>query len=378
MKKKILFFIESLNGGGAEKVLTDIVRILDSSKYQIDVCTVSDNGVYQKTIEKYANYRPLIRSRWYEKGGVGKILYWICYRSIYNLPTSLIYRFCIHEKYDTEVAFVEGFSTKFIASSCNRSSKKYAWVHTDMEKNSYAAKFYRNHSHELETYRKFDKICCVSASVRKVFDRMFFTDDKVIVQYNPIDNLAIQQKSNETIELSPNKTLQLGTIGRLEKQKGYVRLVSMLGDLHQKGYDFGLWILGEGSERQCLEEIIGKYNMEGKIRLLGFQENPYKYLKRCDAFVCSSYAEGFSTAATEALILGKPVFTTDCAGMQELFGQYKCGEIVENTDEALYRMLENLVSGKWKPEDYGCDAEKRAADFDIHVRMKEIERLLDS
>ena len=60
------------------------------------------------------------------------------------MPTPIAYRWMIHEKYDVEVAFVEGFATRLIAASPNKHSKKLAWVHTDMEKNPYASASYKS------------------------------------------------------------------------------------------------------------------------------------------------------------------------------------------------------------------------------------------
>ncbi len=199
--------------------------------------------------------------------------------------------------------------------------------------------------------------------------------NKVVVQYNAVDSTEILEKAKEDIDLVPNKTLQMVTIGRLEKQKGYSRLLECLGKLKKRGYDFGLWILGEGTQRRELEELIVQFNMENNVFLLGFKDNPYKYLNKCDVFVCSSYAEGFSTVATEAIILGKPVFTTNCAGMYELFNGESCGQIVNNTDKDLYKMLENLISGKININDYQDGISRCRTFFDIKQRMLEIENL---
>ena len=207
---------------------------------------------------------------------------------------------------------------------------------------------------------------------------MFFDSRKVIVQYNPVDSDDIIRKSAELIDIIPDRTLQLCTIGRLEAQKGFSRLLECAGELFKEGLAFSLWIIGEGSQRQMLEDIIKRYCMEKSVKLLGFQSNPYKYLSKSDAFICSSYAEGFSTAATEAIILHKPVFTTECAGMTELFGEKKCGEIVENTDQSLKQMMRRLVSGEIVPSNYLAEVSERAMDFDIKIRMREIEQLLDS
>lgn len=378
MKQSVLFFIESLAGGGAEKVLSDLVSNLDQTKYNVTVISVADGGVYEPIVKKHSHYHSVFANDDYKAGGWKKLWCILKYRLIYSLPAPISYRWMIHEEYDVEVAFVEGFATRLIAASPNKRSKKLAWVHIDMEKNPYASASYKNEADHRAAYEKFDKVCCVSQSVKDVFNKMFFDDQRVVVQYNPVDSVEVICKGKEPVELTPSTTLQMGTIGRLEEQKGFIRLLDCLGRLKIQGYQFNLWIVGEGSQRPQLEALIKKYQMQEQVKLLGFQENPYKYMDKCDVFVCSSYAEGFSTAATESLILGKPIFTTKCAGMQELFGDEKCGEIVPNTDDALYEMLENLLSGKWKAADYTGAVARRSLDFDIQKRMQEIEKILDA
>ena len=376
--RKVLFFIESLSGGGAEKVLSDLICNLDQAKYDVTVISVADGGVYEPIVKNHCHYHAVFANDDYQSGGWKKLWYILKYKLIYSLPVPIAYRWMIQEEYDMEVAFIEGFATRLIAASPNKRSKKLAWVHIDMKKNPYASTSYKNEADHRAAYEKYDKVCCVSQSVKDVFNKMFFDDQRVVVQYNPVDSAEVMRKGKEPVEFTPNQTLQLGTIGRLEEQKGFIRLLDCLGRLKGKGYQFGLWIAGEGSQRPQLEALIEKYQMQEQVKLLGFQANPYRYMDKCDVFVCSSYAEGFSTAAPESLILGKPIFTTECAGMQELFGDETCGEIVPNTDDALYEMLENLLSGKWKAADYTGAVARRALDFDIQKRMREIEELLDA
>lgn len=376
--RRILLLIENLVDGGAEKALSVLVSNLDKKKIDITVITVTDGGFYEPIVKRHCHYRSVLANSDYKAGGWKKLWYILKYKLIYSLPALIAYRWMIHEEYDVEVAFVEGFATRLIAASPNKRSKKLAWVHIDMKKNPYASTSYKSEAEHRAAYEKYDRICCVSQSVKDVFNKMFFDDQRVVVQYNPVDSAEVMRKGKGMVELFPNQTLQLGTIGRLEEQKGFIRLLDCLGRLKIQGYQFNLWIVGEGSQRPQLEALIKKYQMQEQVKLLGFQENPYKYMDKCDVFVCSSYAEGFSTAATESLILGKPIFTTECAGMQELFGDEKCGEIVPNTDDALYEMLENLLSGKWKAADYTGAVARRSLDFDIQKRMQEIEKILDA
>lgn len=376
MKKKVLFFLESLSGGGAEKVLTDIVSNLNSQKYDITVCTVTDGGIYQKKVSEYSHYYSFLKVSDYKSRGVRKLIYWLKMKMIYMLPPVLVYSWLIQGSYDVEVAFIEGFATKLLAASSNRKSKKIAWVHIDLQKNSYADLNYKNEKEHCKTYRKYDSIVCVSESVKKSFVEKFFDSKEVRVLYNPIDCVNIKRMADVPVDLKVDSAIQLVTVGRLEQQKGYMRLAECIYRLSEQGHPFTLWVLGEGSQRKMLEDYIEKHCLENRIKLIGFQENPYKYMSKCDAFICSSYAEGFSTAATESLILGVPVFTLDCAGMEELFDGKKCGEIFPNSDEALYLMLESIISGKMKLSDYKEAVLARAADYDIKKQMGKIEALI--
>lgn len=255
--KKILFFIESLSGGGAEKVLSEIVTHLNSQKYDITVYTVTDNGIYQKQIETSCTYRSFLHTNDYNAGGLRRICYWIMLKLIYRLPVQIVYKYFIREKYDIEIAFVEGFSTKFIAASSNKNSKKIAWVHTDVLKNTYADKYYESMNSNLTVYNSYNQIICVSQSVKESFQNKFSISRKITVQYNPLDNERILADSKKNIDIEiPNTKILLGTIGRLEKQKGYRRLIECAHILFQKGYDFTIWIIGEGSQRIELDKIM--------------------------------------------------------------------------------------------------------------------------
>lgn len=374
--KKVLFFLESLAGGGAEKVLSDLVSNLDKQKYDVTVCTVTDEGVYQDKVSEHCHYISFLNNRDYRAGGLRKIVYWIKMKLIYTLPVSIVYRWFIKEKYDVEIAFIEGYATKLIAASSNKKSKKLAWAHVDMSINTHADTQFKNIEAHNVAYNKFDQIFCVSESVKNAFVKKYFDSNKITVQYNPLDENAIVTMAQEPIELETTKHPLLGSIGRLEEQKGYLRLLECAKRLYKEGYQFEIWIIGEGTQRKQLESEIEKYQLESVFKLWGFQKNPYKYIRQCDAFICSSYTEGFSTAVTESLILGKPVFTVDCAGMQELFGNEKCGEIVENSDEALYELMKEIVSGKIVMQDYMVAVEHRGKSFCINQRIAEIEAIL--
>ena len=108
MKKDILFFLESLSGGGAEKVLSDLVTNLDKEKYNITVITVTDEGVYEKKVSECCQYSSFVKLENIRKGGWSTFWTKIRIKSIYLLPSQIVYRLYIKKKYDIEIAFIEG------------------------------------------------------------------------------------------------------------------------------------------------------------------------------------------------------------------------------------------------------------------------------
>ena len=125
-----------------------------------------------------------------------------------------------------------------------------------------------------------------------------------------------------------------------------------------------------------MKQYIQKNHLDAFVKLLGFHSNPYKYIVQGDLFVCSSRSEGYSTAVTEALILGVPVITTDCSGMMELLKNGECGIITPNDDEAFYQGLKSLLTDASLLEHYRQKAIERGKDFTIESLMKPIEDLL--
>ncbi len=138
-------------------------------------------------------------------------------------------------------------------------------------------------------------------------------------------------------------------------------------------------MLGEGPERNSLQKYIQQNRLEDSITLLGYQLNPYKFVAKCDLFVCASYAEGFSTAATEALILGTPVCTVEVSGMKEMLGENnEYGLVVENRDEALYQGIRRFFEVPGLLEHYAKQAEIRGKDFSTEKTVRKVEKMLMS
>lgn len=376
MKRKVLFLIESLAGGGAEKVLTTLVQHIDKKIFDVTVCAISGGGQYETDIIQAVNYKAILREPL--NGNVlSKILYVFKHHLVYKwLPHSWVYRLFIPQGSAVEIAYVEGFSTKLLSYSTNHKARKYAWVHTDLENNHWTTSIFKTLAAEVKTYNKYNKICCVSNTVRQGFQNTFKNVTvPVTTIYNPITAQNIITMASEKFE-SFKRSTRLVTVGRLVHQKGYDRLIRVANRLVKEGFDLELWILGTGSQEEELKQYIQENNLESYVKLLGFHSNPYKYIVQGDLFVCSSRSEGYSTAVTEALILGLPVITTDCSGMAELLKDGECGIITKNEEDALYDGIKKLLADPTLLEHYRQKSIERGKDFTIESLMEPIEKLL--
>ena len=119
--------------------------------------------------------------------------------------------------------------------------------------------------------------------------------------------------------------------------------MDVLAKLRDDGFAFSWHVLGEGAQRQEIEEKIRTLQLEDRVYLHGLTDNPYKYMKACDLFVLPSGWEGFPTVTVEAKILNCPVLATDVAGIREQLRHGETGWIVENDETAIYEGLKNLL-----------------------------------
>ncbi len=334
-KKKLRFMITTLSGGGAEKVLIDLLCQLDPDKYEISLLTIS-GGIHESKVPSYVNYKcilPFPNNR----------LINFLKRLVCKLPPKVFAKLFLRGKHDIEIAYLEGLPTRFIAAT--NAPIKIAFVHCDISVNNIIAPLYKNNVQCLEEYRSFSKVCFVSEMSKNGFENTVGVLDNSCIIHNVLNYKQMKLLMLEKPALEYHtEGLRLLTIGRLIKEKAYDRLLRIVAKL-EKDYSFELLIIGEGSERSNLEHIIAENNIHS-AKLIGFQKNPYSFIKNADLFICSSLTEGYSTAVTEAIALGLPVVTTRCAGMDEILDNGKYGIIVDNSEEDLYSALKNIFENR--------------------------------
>ena len=382
MMKRIMFMTNSMYGGGAEKVLQTLLHNLDRTKYDVTVYSMHDEEIRPECYPADVTYKAVFGG-YHGKSAVGKQLHSIMGKIKGKLfltaPSWLFYLLYFHEKYDVEVAFIEGEAAKIISGSTNKNSRKIAWVHTDLQENPWTDFLYKSVEDESEHYQKFDSIVCVSDRVRESFLRKYrgVTEEKVLTHYNPIDSMEIKNKAGR-IQVQKNEDIiDFVAVGRLVEQKGFDRLIEACGRLINSESQWHLRIVGDGEQRENLVEIVKRLQLEKNITFCGFQENPYPIMNSSDVLVCSSRAEGYSLVIAEAMVLGLAIITTECAGPTELIrdGEYGC--LVENSVDGIYQGLDSILRNKTVMNQYKEKSAIRGEQFDISSNMYRIERILN-
>jgi len=364
---KILFLIHDLGRGGAEKVLVNLVNNMDHEQFDITVMTLFGGGVNERFIGDRVRYKKGLPVTFRGNSHAMKLL------SPYAL-----HRLLIREHYDVEIAYLEGPSARIISGSRDPKTKRLAWIHGQYETKKGAARSFRSRGEALACYSRFHRILCVSRTVKSNFLSVVPVTVPVEVMYNTNESEKILTLSKEAVDdVFRDGEIRLVSVGRLIPVTGYDRLLKILRRLRDDGYPIHLYLLGEGADENKLRGITAESGLDDSVTFLGYQTNPYKYVSKCDLFVCSSRREGFSTAATEALIVGTPVCTVEVSGMKEMLGENnEYGLVTENTDEALYQGVKKLLDDPALLAHYREKAGERGRSFRTENTVKAVEEML--
>ena len=366
--KKVLFLINNLREGGAEKVLVTLVKNLDKSKYDITVMTLFDIGVNKGSLPKDIRYVSHFKRMPRGNSHIMKLF-----------SPKALHRHFVKERYDIEIAFLEGPCARIISGCTDDHTKLISWTHCTWHSEQEFAQSYRSLAEARECCRRFDKNVFVSRSVQEAFEQYCQVDNKeVIHNINDSDKiLEMAQEPVEDIHFDPEE-FNIISVGKIIPVKGFDRLARIHKRLLDKGYKVHTYILGVGRQQKEIEDYCIENGMQDSFTFLGYQQNPYKYMSKADLFVCSSLSEGLSTAVTEALITGIPVVTTDVSGMRELLGNNEFGVITENDEEVLYNSIIQLIENKDQLEYYKRKAVDRRIAFSKGHMVEIVEQMIDS
>ncbi len=369
-KTKIAFLIHDLGHGGAEKVLVNLVNNMDPQKFDITLIALFKGGVNEQFLHDNIHYRVWIP--WMIPGN-SKIMKLFSPKRLYKM--------CIKEQFDIVVSYLEGPTARLVSGCPYENTKLVSWIHCSMPTPKSASIGFRSFNEAKKCYSKFHNTVCVSKWVMDTFKKTFSFDKPIEVLYNTIETKEIEMKSCEPLDenVFSKDEINICAVGKVLKSKGCERLVNIQKRLVQDGLKTHTYFLGVGADEEFVKIFAKENALESSITLLGYQTNPYKYVRNCDLFVCASYSEGFSTAATEALIVGTPVVTTDVSGMKEMLGDNnEYGIVTDNDENALYDGIKHIISNPELLEEYGKKAFQRGKRFTADTTTKAVEDMFKS
>lgn len=364
MKKKILFVIDSLGCGGAEKSLVSLLSLLDYDKYEVDLQMYNPDGMFKKLVPKEVNilsnlkfydfinlpfYKQICSFKFNKLISKLKFSYYVRNNKENLHGAQLFWKACgnaidvLENKYDIAIAYNQGFSTYFVAEKVN-ANKKLAWVNTDYIKAGYDANIDR------KFYEKFNNIVAVSDGGKEVLENCFTEFKQKIVVINDINNAELIEKMADQKNVFSDideSVVKIVTVGRLVPSKGYDLAIDACKILSKnKKFKFKWYVLGDGSERSNIEKSILDNNLQDKFILLGAVDNPYPYIKNADVYVQTSRFEGFGLAIAEARILNTPVVTTNFDVVYNQMINEKNGLVVDMNSESIANGIINFITNK--------------------------------
>jgi glycosyltransferase involved in cell wall biosynthesis len=290
--KKLLFITWSISYGyGTEKSLSDILNRMDLEKYSIDVLPLFKNTNSNILNNNINVLKPLID---YTKEDFDEKKEMDYYYSL--LANPLKFNKLIKNKYDCIIACNHNAPSYF--ASYITSTSKVVWIRGDMSELNYKhfnpttveySGTKQEYNMQKDVLKSFDNIVVISDVVKKSLEENFEITNDIYKIPNSVDKEKIRSLSKEKIKL-PKKYL-FTTLGRLDDNKNQILLLNAAKIVKRYRDDFMIYLLGDGENKKKLELFIKKNNLENNVKILGFKENPYPYIKNSVATVLTSFSE---------------------------------------------------------------------------------------
>ena len=386
MKKKVLFYNGSLRMGGIERVLVEVLQNLDRSNLDIDLVIedgIRSLNVFEKDIPKdiklyYLKPEEIIKKTDFYRQNRKNIFYKVMYNLMMTyegyVKKENLKKIVKDKNYDVVIDFDMGLSKRIDLIDAK---KKIAWIHANI-KNWYVREDrIKRLGERLQKYTNIVAIC--EAMKESTIELFPFLKDKIIRIYNPFNFERVIKKSEESIDQNLKEYYEkdfIVSIMRLtEHQKDFDTLILGFKLAKEKGAKGKLYILGDGPDRDKIEEKIKQEGMENEIILLGNVKNPYPWIKKAKMLIHSSKYEGLPTVLIEALILDKIVISSDCpTGPKEILENGEIGYLYNVGD---YRKLGEMIIKKLENLDIDLDLiRERILKYSKDVVIKEYEKII--
>lgn len=335
-KIKPLFVLPDLKGGGAERATLTLLRSLDRSRFAPQLFLLKRQGVYWNELP--ADVIPDAGLSGHTRLSVGfpKVLAALTKRA---------------RGADILVGALELDATYFSWFAGALTNRPVVGS-VQVAIGPYLRRLARWHSPAVRwIYPRLDHLVAISSGVAQDLKAYIGLEaDSVHTISDALDADRVRRASQAPIPSQLERVFERPTVvaaGRLSYQKGFDCLLRAYRMAVDRGINHNLVILGDGPDRDSLEELTRTLGLSGRVWFPGFVDNPYPVFKSASLFVLSSRFEGLAMVLLEAMALGTPVVSTDCPhGPREIIGDDSCGLLVPPNDpmklaEAMLLVLEN-------------------------------------
>ncbi len=328
VKKKIVFALPNLNGGGAERVIVNILRQLSRDEFEITLLLLDKTGVYLNLVPSYVNLVEI---------GVKRTRHalWSLVATLRALNPDLI--FSTTNRMNLLLLMAKFFLPNDIKVHVREPNMPLAQIERGR-----LSFLYRLLIRVL--YPFADRVVAQTNEMRTELIEVFKLKDSLVhTLVNPIDTKTIDQGVKGSSNPYSSKGFKFLSIGRLTHQKGFDLLIIAMKEVVKVRPDTTLYIMGDGEDRESLESLILESGLQGHIHMLGFQDNPYVYIQYCDVFVLNSRWEGLPNVVLEANYLGIPVVATKTVEyLEELILEGDNGYLIEV--ENIHSLVDALIN----------------------------------
>ncbi|MBE6139442.1 MAG: glycosyltransferase [Firmicutes bacterium] len=367
--KKLLFVIGSLQVGGAETVMIDLINNIYKN-FDITVLLIEKKGELLDLINPKVKIKYLTKDKSFCKNKIeflyNKIKLSLIYRYLgfQKWYVKKIYKKTLNEKYDKEIAYLAGIPSEIVSRSPNKESIKISWIHADISQIDE-----KGYLRYLNICNSYNHIVCVSQASLDAFEKIYpEANAKTRVLYNYIDvNKIIDKSSLEKISFN-NEKINIISVGRLSEEKAFDRIINVAKKYEDK-IEFN--IIGDGPLKEELNKQIITDNINN-VKLLGLKKNPYPYIKAADVFLLSSRTEAYPTVLIEALVLNKSIIASLVSGVEEILGDYENKIIFPNEDSAIEFAIDEWLKNKPKNNKNECNWIKTNK-----INLEKIKKLLE-
>ena len=356
--KKLAVFLYSMGPGGAERVVSNLLPAL-CEKYEVHLVLMSEVVAYE--IPRAVKIHFLERSDPYESG-VKKL-----FRLAFALPSLALKYKKLCENLGIDAHFVLINRPCYVALAAKILGLKGRMVISERSCPSVIYKSglsgFANRIFVKALYPRADLILANAQGNADDLVRNFGCDAaKTKVLYNAVDLAAIKTLADEPIE-DKFKPFFLN-IGRLDSGKNQAMLIKIIANLKDKRATLG--ILGKGPLHGELQNLIDELGVGERVKLLGTDKNPFKFIKNAQCFLCASRFEGFSNVLLEALACERFIISTDHkSGARELLGDDEYGILTPVDDKkAMEAAMRRALEDEDLRQDYEKKAYGRVAKFD--------------